>query len=133
MILPERLTAKESGHERCEYVSTDCLWDGVRLALEMYHDRSGEEALTYLYESGSYVPLARIDQNAPAANDADARDTVNYLVQRGIPGNAVQEEWGALASQRATPSWGEVSVVREYGFPVGRHAARAGDVSRSSG
>ena len=101
----------------------------MRLVQEMYHDRSVEEALTYLYESGRYVPLARIDLNAPTANDADARDAFNYFHNdvSGLPqelpdadgemawqarykvwGNAVQEEWGARAPQRSTPEWGEV-------------------------
>ena len=56
------------------YASTDFLWDGMRLVQETCHDRQDEEALTYLYESNSYVPLARIDQRKAAANDADVRD-----------------------------------------------------------
>ncbi len=61
------------------YASTDFLWDGMWLVQETYHDRQGEEALTYLYESNSYVPLARIDQGKAAANDADVRDAVYYF------------------------------------------------------
>lgn len=61
------------------YASTDFLWDGMRLVQETYHDRQGEEALTYLYESNSYVPLARIDHGKAAANDANARDAVYYF------------------------------------------------------
>ena len=49
------------------YASTDYQWDGMRLVQETYHDCQGEEALTYLYESNSYVPLARIDQGKAAA------------------------------------------------------------------
>ena len=41
---------------------------------ETYHDRQGEEVLTYLYESNSYVPRERIDQGTAAANDADRQD-----------------------------------------------------------
>ncbi len=103
------------------YASTDFLWDGMRLVQETYHDRQGEEALTYLYESNSYVPLARIDQGKPVANDADARDAVYYFHNdvSGLPeeltdadgelvwqarykvwGNAVQEEWIAWAPIR---------------------------------
>ncbi|KVL47759.1 hypothetical protein WT01_34110 [Burkholderia cepacia] len=114
------------------YASTDFLWDGMRLVQETYHDRQGEEALTYLYEANSYVPLARIDQGKQAANDADARDAVYYFHNdvSGLPeeltdaggdlvwqarykvwGNAVQEEWVAQAPQRPTAAWGEVSVV----------------------
>ncbi|WP_185734619.1 RHS repeat-associated core domain-containing protein, partial [Burkholderia sp. Bp9031] len=114
------------------YASTDFLWDGMRLVQETYHDRSGEEALTYLYEPDSYVPLARIDQGVPAANDTKVRDTVYYFHNdvSGLPeelsdadgelvwqarykvwGNAVQEEWIARAPQRATPSWDEVSAA----------------------
>uniref|UniRef100_UPI002ABE818B RHS repeat-associated core domain-containing protein n=1 Tax=Burkholderia cepacia TaxID=292 RepID=UPI002ABE818B len=99
------------------------------LVQETYHDRQGEEALTYLYESNSYVPLARIDQGKPAANDADVRDAVYYFHNdvSGLPeeltdaggdlvwqarykvwGNAVPEEWVARAPQRAIPAWGEV-------------------------
>ncbi|KVF66734.1 hypothetical protein WJ15_08010 [Burkholderia cepacia] len=51
----------------------------MRLVQETYRDRQGEEALTYLYESNSYVPLARIDQGKAAANDADVRDAVYYF------------------------------------------------------
>ena len=86
----------------------------MRLVQETYHDRQGEEALTYLYESNSYVPLARIDQGKAAANDANVRDAVYYFHNdvSGLPeeltnadgelvwqarykvwGNAVQEEW----------------------------------------
>ncbi|KVK85723.1 hypothetical protein WS90_00550 [Burkholderia cepacia] len=114
------------------YASTDFLWDGMRLVQETYHDRQGEEALTYLYEANSYVPLARIDQGKPAANDADARDAVYYFHNdvSGLPeeltdaggdlvwqarykvwGNAVQEEWVAQVPLRPTATWGEVSVV----------------------
>ncbi|KVK96618.1 hypothetical protein WS93_23280 [Burkholderia cepacia] len=109
------------------YASTDFLWDGMRLVQETYHDRQGEEALTYLYESNSYVPLARIDQGKAAANDADVRDAVYYFHNdvSGLPeeltdaggelvwqarykvwGNAVQEEWGTHVAQRLTPTWG---------------------------
>ncbi|WP_322049655.1 hypothetical protein, partial [Paraburkholderia sp. J67] len=49
------------------YASTDFLWDGMRLVQETYHDRRGEQALTYLYEPDSYVPLARVDHGAAAA------------------------------------------------------------------
>ncbi|HIH2744404.1 RHS domain-containing protein [Burkholderia aenigmatica] len=111
------------------YTSTDFLWDGMRLVQEIYHDRLGEEALTYLYEPDSYVPLARIDQATPAANDANARDTVYYFHNdvSGLPeeltdvdgelvwqarykvwGNAVQEEWIARAPQRPPPVWDEM-------------------------
>ncbi|MGT0250093.1 RHS repeat-associated core domain-containing protein [Burkholderia pyrrocinia] len=114
------------------YASTDFLWDGMRLVQETYHDRQGEEALTYLYESNSYVPLARIDHGTPAANDSDARDAVYYFHNdvSGLPeeltdadgeliwqarykvwGNAVQEEWIARAPQRSTPAWGEVQLT----------------------
>jgi RHS repeat-associated protein len=89
----------------------------MRLVQETYRDRRGVEALTYLYEPDSYVPLARIDHAAPAANDASAdaaRDAVYYFHNdvSGMPeeltdaqgelvwqarykvwGNAVQEEW----------------------------------------
>nr|WP_241025144.1 RHS domain-containing protein [Burkholderia sp. Ac-20384] len=51
----------------------------MRLVQETYHDRQGEEALTCLYESNSYLPLARIDQGKAAANDANARDAVYYF------------------------------------------------------
>nr|WP_241017872.1 RHS repeat-associated core domain-containing protein [Burkholderia sp. Ac-20349] len=113
----------------------------MRLVQETYHDRQGEEALTYLYESNSYVPLARIDQAAPAANDDDARDTVYYFHNdvSGLPeeltdvdgelvwqarykvwGNAVQEEWIARAPQRPGPAWGELQAAA----PVPTHVPR---------
>ncbi|RBL67462.1 type IV secretion protein Rhs, partial [Pseudomonas sp. MWU13-2625] len=112
--------------------STDFLWYGMRLVQETYHDRQGEEALTYLYEANSYVPLARIDQGKPAANDANARDAVYYFHNdvSGLPeeltdadgeliwqarykvwGNAVQEEWIARAPQLPTPEWGNVQAL----------------------
>nr|WP_254614970.1 RHS repeat-associated core domain-containing protein [Burkholderia pyrrocinia] len=114
------------------YASTDFLWDGMRLVQERYHDRNGEEALTYLYEPDSYVPLARIDHGVPAANDADARGTVYYFHNdvSGLPeeltdadgeliwqarykiwGNTVQEEWIAPTPQRPTPKWGDVQTA----------------------
>ncbi|POM17554.1 Putative deoxyribonuclease RhsC [Burkholderia cepacia] len=116
------------------YASTDFLWDGMRLVQETYHDRQGEEALTYLYEANSYVPLARIDQGKPAANDADARDAVYYFHNdvSGLPeeltdaggelvwqarykvwGNAVQEEWVARAPQLSVPKWGAVQLATQ--------------------
>ncbi|HHX4056766.1 MAG: RHS repeat-associated core domain-containing protein [Burkholderia contaminans] len=112
------------------YTRTDFVWDGMRLVQEIYHDRLGEQALTYLYEPDSYVPLARIDQAAPAANDAEVRDTVYYFHNdvSGLPeeltdvdgelvwqarykvwGNAVQEEWIARAPKR--PASGEVKAA----------------------
>ncbi|WP_254606778.1 RHS repeat domain-containing protein, partial [Burkholderia contaminans] len=114
------------------YASTDFLWDGMRLVQETYHDRQGEEALTYLYESNSYVPLARIDQGKAAANDANARDAVYYFHNdvSGLPeeltnadgeliwqarykvwGNAVREEWVARAPQQSVPEWGEAQIA----------------------
>ena len=123
------------------YASTDFLWDGMRLVQETYHDRQGEEALTYLYESNSYVPLARIDQGKAAANDADVRDAVYYFHNdvSGLPeeltdadgelvwqarykvwGNAVQEEWIARAPQWSTASWGKVSVAEPTATRVPR-------------
>ncbi|WP_254600217.1 RHS repeat-associated core domain-containing protein [Burkholderia contaminans] len=123
------------------YASTDFLWDGMRLVQETYHDRQGEEALTYLYESNSYVPLARIDQGKAAANDADVRDAVYYFHNdvSGFPeeltdaggelvwqarykvwGNAVQEEWIARVPQRPAAAWGQVSVAA----PTSIHAPR---------
>ncbi|HIH2744426.1 hypothetical protein L3V59_25700 [Burkholderia aenigmatica] len=48
------------------------------LVKEKYRDRSGDEALTYLYVLDSYAPLARIDEGAPTANDAIACDTVYF-------------------------------------------------------
>ncbi|WP_319002075.1 RHS repeat-associated core domain-containing protein [Burkholderia cepacia] len=111
------------------YASTDFRWGGMRLVRETYHDRQGEEALTYLYEANSYVPLARIDQGKPAANDADARDAVYYFHNdvSGLPeeltnadgeltwqarykmwGSAVREDWIVRESQRPIPAWGEV-------------------------
>ncbi|RQS16630.1 RHS repeat domain-containing protein [Burkholderia sp. Bp8998] len=88
---------------------------------EAYHDRQGGEALTYLYESNSCVPLDQIDQGKAAADDADVGDAVYYFHNdvSGLPeeltdadgelvwqarykvwGNAVQEEWIARAPQR---------------------------------
>ncbi|MGF6642282.1 RHS repeat-associated protein [Paraburkholderia sp. GAS82] len=114
------------------YASTDFLWDGMRLIQETYHDRQGEEALTYLYEDGSYVPLARIDHHAPAANDGTKHDTVYYFHNdvSGIPeeltdaggelvwqarykvwGNAVQEEWIQRAPARTMVAQGERQVT----------------------
>ncbi|KVH32961.1 hypothetical protein WS88_22375 [Burkholderia cepacia] len=116
------------------YASTDFRWGGMRLVQETYHDRQGEEALTYLYEANSYVPLARIDQGKPAANDADARDAVYYFHNdvSGLPeeltdaggelvwqarykvwGNVVQEEWIAPVRHQPALAWGEVRAVIE--------------------
>jgi RHS repeat-associated protein len=110
------------------YASTDFLWDGMRLIQETYHDRRGEEALTYLYEDGSYVPLARMDHHAPAANDSGVADAVYYFHNdvSGMPeelsdsggdlvwqarykvwGNTVQEEWIQRAPVRAAVAWSE--------------------------
>ncbi|MBN3787292.1 type IV secretion protein Rhs [Burkholderia sp. Ac-20353] len=114
------------------YASTDFLWDGMRLVQETYHDRQGTDALTYLYESDGYVPLARIDHAGPAANDAAGQDAVYYFHNdvSGLPeeltdadgalvwqarykvwGNTVQEEWVQRAPRRAAAAWGAVQAV----------------------
>ncbi len=89
------------------YASTDFLWDGMRLVQETYHDRQGEEALTYLYEANSYVPLARIDQGKPVANDADARDAVYYFHNdvSGLP-EELTDAGGELVWQARYKVWG---------------------------
>ncbi|AOI86442.1 RHS repeat-associated core domain-containing protein [Burkholderia cepacia] len=95
-----------------------------------------------MYEANSYVPLARIDQGKPAANDADARDAVYYFHNdvSGLPeeltdaggelvwqarykvwGNSVQEEWIARAPQRPASAWGDVQVTA----PVPTHVPRS--------
>ncbi|WP_218829723.1 hypothetical protein [Burkholderia aenigmatica] len=62
------------------------------LVKEKYRDRGGDEALTYLYVLDSYAPLARIDESAPTANDAIARDTVYFPQRRfGAAGG-----WGGM-------------------------------------
>ena len=111
------------------YASTDFLWDGMRLLEETYHDRLGEEALTYLYEPDSYVPLARIDHAVPAANDAEVHDAVYYFHNdvSGLPeeltdaegelvwqarykvwGSAVQEEWIRRVPAPPPAQWGKM-------------------------
>jgi RHS repeat-associated protein len=111
------------------YASTDFLWDGMRLLEETYHDRLGEEALTYLYEPDSYVPLARIDHAVPAANDAEVHDAVYYFHTdvSGLPeeltdaegelvwqarykvwGSAVQEEWIRRVPPPPPAEWGKI-------------------------
>ncbi len=124
------------------YASTDFLWDGMRLSQETHHDRQGEEALTYLYESNSYMPLARIDQDKATANDANGRDAVYYFhndvsglseeltsadgeliwqARYKVWGNAVQEEWIAREPQQPTPKWGDVQAMA----PVPANVPRA--------
>ncbi len=46
---------------------TDFIWEGLRLIEE----RRGAHASAYLYEPGSYVPLARIDAAATSPRQAD--------------------------------------------------------------
>ncbi|WP_200878030.1 RHS repeat-associated core domain-containing protein, partial [Burkholderia paludis] len=88
-----------------------------------------------------YVPLARIDQGKPAANDADARDAVYYFHNdvSGLPeeltdaegelvwqarykvwGNSVQEEWVARAPQLSVPKWGAVQEATPTSVHVPR-------------
>ncbi|WP_254600215.1 RHS repeat domain-containing protein [Burkholderia contaminans] len=123
------------------YASTDFLWDGMRLVQETYHVRQGEEALTYLYEANSYVPLARIDQGKAAANDANVRDAVYYFHNdvSGLPeeltnadgelvwqarykvwGNAVREEWIARMPQGSIPAWGTVQEATSVAVHIPR-------------
>lgn len=98
------------------YASTDFLWDGMRLVQETYHDRQGEEALTYLYEANSYVPLARIDQGKPAANDADTRDAVYYFHNdvSGLPEELTDAD-GELIWQARYKVWGNATQRRRSG------------------
>ncbi|RQT48024.1 hypothetical protein DF046_26200 [Burkholderia cepacia] len=93
------------------YASTDFLCDGMRLVQETYHDRQGEEALTYLYEANSYVPLARIDQGKQAANDADARDAVYYFHNdvSGLP-EELTDAGGDLVWQARYKVWGNAGA-----------------------
>ncbi len=111
------------------YTSTDFLWDGMRLAQETFHGRLGPQTLTYLYEPDSYVPLARIDRRAPAANDdsggssdpvyyfhtdvsgmpeelTDAGGGIVWQARYKVWGNAVEEEWIARAAELAQTAWG---------------------------
>jgi RHS repeat-associated protein len=101
----------------------------MRLLEETYHDRLGEEALMYLYEPDSYVPLARIDHAVPAANDAEVHDAVYYFHTdvSGLPeeltdaegelvwqarykvwGSAVQEEWIRRVPPPPPAEWGKI-------------------------
>ncbi|RQS25241.1 hypothetical protein DIE03_25890 [Burkholderia sp. Bp8992] len=114
------------------YASTDFLWDGMRLVQETYHDRQGEEALTYLYESNSYVPLARIDQGKAAANDADVRDAVYYFHNdvSGLP-EELTDAGGELVWQARYKVWGN-AVQEEWGY-TGAGPTDSGVGKRSSG
>ncbi|WP_233344218.1 RHS domain-containing protein [Burkholderia cepacia] len=86
----------------------------MRLVRETYHDRQGEEALAYLYESNSYVQLALIDPGKPAAYDADARDEVNDFHNdvSGLP-EALTDADGELIWQARYKMWGN-SVQEEW-------------------
>ncbi|WP_133648435.1 RHS repeat-associated core domain-containing protein [Paraburkholderia flava] len=94
------------------YVSTDFVWDGMRLLQE----RRGDDEATYLYEPDSYVPLARIDSRpAEAANDSSveaAPENVYYFHNdvSGLPEELTDAE-GRLVWQAQYKVWG--SAVRE--------------------
>jgi RHS repeat-associated protein len=124
-----------------DYAGTDFLWDGMRLVEETYHDRQGKEALTYLYEAESYVPLARIDSARAAANDGAGQGQVYYFHTdvSGLPeemtdadgeliwqarykvwGNAVREEWIRRAPPEPAPEWGKLQPAPQPLPPVPR-------------
>ncbi|HIH2744418.1 hypothetical protein L3V59_25740 [Burkholderia aenigmatica] len=97
------------------YANTDFLRDGMRLAQETYHDRQGDEALTHLYESNSYVPLARIDQGKARANAVGCARVLHVWSTR-VRSNS-------MALLRVTP--GDVVAIPsemngEWGFVLSR-------------
>jgi RHS repeat-associated protein len=54
-----------------DFGSTRFIWEGMRLIEERRTDRSGKKSanvVTYVYEPGSYVPLARIDSTEQPTN-----------------------------------------------------------------
>ncbi|MDN7876828.1 hypothetical protein [Burkholderia aenigmatica] len=113
------------------YASTDFLWDGMRLSQETHHDRQGEEALTYLYESNSYMPLARIDQDKATANDANGRDPFGLSPCSNKSTPESFEDWVARSRGKAdvylrSAEGQEPSCVRIAKDPSTRYAKNRG-------
>ncbi|WAS57499.1 hypothetical protein MK974_18790 [Burkholderia ambifaria] len=77
--------------------------NGTRLVQETYRDRQSEEALTYLYESDSFVLLARTVKWMPAATAWSFVDD---------PIAAANNAWDIAVGDRMEP----VVVQMETGF-----------------
>jgi RHS repeat-associated protein len=96
---------------------TDFIWDGMQLLEE----RRGSTCLTYLYEPDSYVPLARLDHRAQAANDmppsspgATGSDNVYYFHNdvSGLP-EELTDSQGRIVWQAHYKTWGN-TVTEEW-------------------
>lgn len=102
---------------------TDFIWDGMQLLEE----RRGSNCVTYLYEPGSYVPLARLDHRAQAANDTlpsapgdNGGDNVYYFHNdvSGLPEELTNPQ-GRIVWQARYKTWGN-TVTEEWISTVGR-------------
>lgn len=110
--------------------TTHFLWDGLR----MLQEQRGSAATTYVYEPGSYVPLARLDRATAvvAANDANhganhgaarAAATVDVTLDKvfyfhndvsGMPEELTSSK-GDLAWQAQYSTWGN-TVSESWAF-----------------
>jgi len=97
--------------KRDRFGLTEFLWDGNRLLQELRRSR----CFTYLYEPGSFVPLAQLE-SAAAANTAepDAPAAVRYFHNDNIgTPREVSESDGRISWRASYRAWGNTVQV-EY-------------------
>jgi len=79
------------------------LWQGLR----MLREETPAQSSLYIYEPGSYAPLARVDQN-----EGEAEQKLNYFHtdQIGTPLEMTDVE-GQIVWQATYKTWGEVETL----------------------
>ncbi|KAF0812123.1 putative deoxyribonuclease RhsC [Andreprevotia sp. IGB-42] len=97
-----RRTAKHSGNS-----STRFGWDGMQMILEDSHSSH----TLYLYEPGSYTPLARVDRRPDAAND-DATVYWFHANPTGAP-EELTDRNGRVVWQARYQSWGNLALEQQ--------------------
>lgn len=116
LVHVETVRAGTSEHVRFDYDAlgrrirkhgqsgTSCfLWDGMQLLQE----QQGQAQATYVYETGNFVPMARVDRRA-AANDSDAAAANVFYFHTDVVGypEELTAASGQLAWQAQYRTWG---------------------------
>jgi RHS repeat-associated protein len=122
-----RRIAKHDGFGRTEFV-----WEGMRLIEE----RRGSQVTSYVYEPGSYVPMARIDgqgqvlgaaasaPDEPATPQTTARIYHFHADPSGLP-EELTDEQGTVRWRAAYRTWGNTQVESWEAVTVDGVQARA--------
>ncbi|MFA9950021.1 RHS domain-containing protein [Dentiradicibacter hellwigii] len=89
--------------------TTFFIWEGMRLIEE----RRGQHVITYVYEPGSYVPLARLDATGLPRQNASPEPPVDKGLQGNLPGRIGSGLAGDAQSTRAA---GQPKLCEVYYF-----------------